>query len=63
MLAGGRGSWGCIIFWKIQYTIITPNLKGGRQQSRGGEIPPPPQENTLRSSFHQNFEEIKGYII
>ena len=43
------------------YTIITANLKGGRQQSRGGRFPP--LENTLRSSFHQNFEETKGVCV
>ena len=43
--------------------IITANLKGGGKTAvKGGKILPlPPLENTLRSSFHQNFEETKGY--
>ena len=39
--------------------------EGGEDSSQGGEDsplpPPPPLENTLRSLFHQNFEETKGY--
>ena len=37
--------------------------EGGEDSSQGGEDSPlpPPLENTLRSSFHQNFEETKGY--
>ena len=59
--AGGRGVLG--VYYLLQ-NIITANLKGGRQQSRGGRFPlPPPLENTLQSSFHQDFEEPKGYIL
>ena len=48
------GSWGCIIFWKSE--------GGGKTAVKWGKIPPfPPLENTLRSSFHQNFGETKGY--
>ena len=43
-------------------------FEGGEDSSQGGEdspLPPPssppPLENTLRSSFHQYFEETKGY--
>ena len=34
--------------------------EGGEDSSQGGDDPPPPLENTLRSLFHQNFEETKG---
>ena len=38
------------------------NLKWGKTAVKGGKIsPPPPLENTLRSSFHHSFEETKGY--
>ena len=47
MLAGGRGVENIIHYYYCQ--------------SEGGEDFPPPLENTLRSSFHQNFEETKGY--
>ena len=57
------GSWGCIIFWKIiiiHYYYC--QSERGEDSSQGGEDSPPPLENTLPvSSFHQNFEETKGY--
>ena len=40
--------------------MCTANLKGGKTAVKGGKIPPH-LENTLRSSFHQIFEETKGY--
>ena len=44
MLAGGRGVLGVYYILK---NIITANLKGGRQQSRGRRFPP--LENTLHN--------------
>ena len=57
------GSWGVVSFGKYNtLNIITANLKGGKTAVKGGKIPPSPApRNTLRSSFHQNFEETKGY--
>ena len=55
MLAGGRGVLG------VYYLLESEE---GEDSSQGGKIPPfppPPLENTLWSSFHQNFEETKGY--
>ena len=39
VLAGVRG---VLEVYYLLETIITANLKGGRQQSRGGRFPPPP---------------------
>ena len=62
MLAGGRGVLG-------MYYLLENIIHYYYCQSEGGEdsspplppTPPPPLENTLWSSFHQNFEETKGY--
>ena len=63
MLAGGRGVLG--VYYLLENIIhYYYQSEGGEDSSRGGDVPhfpPPPLENTLWSSFHQNFEETKGY--
>ena len=63
VLAGGRGVLGVYYLLEniIHYYFITANLKGGEIPPFSPPPPPPPLENILRSSFHQNFEETKGY--
>ena len=41
MLAGGRGSWGCIILENIIHYYYCQS-EGREDSSQGGEIPPSP---------------------
>ena len=54
MRAGGRGVVGCSIIWTIYYYCQFEKV--------GDDSPLSPLENTLQSSFHQNFEEPKAII-
>ena len=58
MRAGGRGVLGVKYLLEniIHFYYCQSEVGELRQQSTL-----PPLENTLRSSFHQNFEETKGY--
>ena len=49
-------------FGKYNTLLLLP-IRRGEDSSQGGEDSPlpPPLENTLRPSFHQDFEETKGY--
>ena len=50
------------MYYYCQSEVGEDSSQGG-EEGGGGDFPPsPPLENTLRSSFHQNFEETKGYI-
>ena len=59
MLAGGRGVLG--VYYLLENIIHYYNCQseGGEDSSQGGEDSRlPPLENTLRSSFHQNFQRL-----
>ena len=55
MRAGGRGVLG--VYYLLENIIHYYYC----QSKEGGDSSLPPLENTLRSSFDQNFEETKGY--
>ena len=65
VLASGRGVLGVYYLLENIIHYYYCQSEGGEDSSQGGPpFPPPPPptlENTLRSSFHQNFEETKGY--
>ena len=69
MLAGGRGVLGVYYLLENIIHYYYCQSEGGKTAVKWGKIPPSPPpppppptlENTLRSSFHQNFEETKGY--
>ena len=65
MLAGGRGVLGVYYLLENIRHYYYCQSEGVKTAVKEGKIPPSPPplplENTLPSSFHQNFEETKGY--
>ena len=57
--AGGRGVLGVYYLLENIIHYYYCQSEGGEDSSLGGKDSC--LENTLRSSFHQNFEETKGY--
>ena len=69
MRAGGKGSWGCIIFWKIiiiHYYYCQSEGGEDSSQGGGGNIPPfhtpPPRKYPVVISFQQILKKPKAMV-